>query len=185
MRTTLRASHIGVLSNWCCTVTQSRIVFGYIKAFLFSIISHFKKIIQQQTIKLSYLRKEENTIKMNTLKVRTLIHFILMSVGKILRHFVENHVLIFSINTVILLMKCLYNLYMDKYLQIAVFALVVATAYARPQNFDNFQLIDDDDADNAGNFNAEVVQRLAEQDLYDVSIIVLLFLISGNAYIFV
>ena len=78
---------------------------------------------------------------------------------------------------------------MDKYLQIAVFALVVATACARPQNFDNFQLIDDDDADNAGNFNAEVVQRLAEQDLYDVSIIILLFLISGMyliyAYIFV
>merc|ERR1711894_589966 len=80
----------------------------------------FKKIIQQQTIKLSYLRKEEKTIKMNTLKI-------------------------------------------------AVFALVVATACARPQNFDNFQLIDDDDADNAGNFNAEVVQRLAEQDLYDLN----------------
>jgi len=54
-------------------------------------------------------------------------------------------------------------------LKIAVFALVVATAYARPQNFDNFELIDDDDADNAGNFNAEVVQRLAEQDLYDLN----------------
>merc|ERR1711936_1459078 len=54
-------------------------------------------------------------------------------------------------------------------LKIAIFALVVATAYARPQNFDNFQLIDDDDADNAGNFNAEVVQRLAEQDLYDLN----------------
>merc|ERR1712076_76437 len=54
-------------------------------------------------------------------------------------------------------------------LKIAVFALVVATAYARPQNFDNFQLIDDDDADSAGNFNAEVVQRLAEQDLYDLN----------------
>ena len=70
-------------------------------------------------------------------------------------------------------------MYIHKCLQIAVFALVVATAYARPQNFDNFQLIDDDDADNAGNFNAEVVQRLAEQDLYDVSIIVLLFLVLG------
>merc|ERR1712001_731119 len=82
--------------------------------------SHFKKIIQQQTIKLSHSRKKENTIKMNTLKI-------------------------------------------------AVFALVVATAYARPQNFDNFDYIDDDDADNAGNFNAEVVQRLAEQDLYDLN----------------
>merc|ERR1712001_273856 len=82
--------------------------------------SHFKKIIQQQTIKLSHSRKKENTIKMNTLKI-------------------------------------------------AVFALAVATAYARPQNFDNFELIDDDDADNAGNFNAEVVQRLADQDLYDLN----------------
>merc|ERR1711997_849209 len=54
-------------------------------------------------------------------------------------------------------------------LKIAVFALVVATAYARPQNFDNFELIDDDDADNAGNFNADTVQRLAEQDLYDLN----------------
>ena len=44
----------------------------------------------------------------------------------------------------------------------------MATACARPQNFDNFEY-DDDDDDNAGNFNADVVRKLAEQDLYDVS----------------
>ena len=46
-------------------------------------------------------------------------------------------------------------------------ALVVASAYARPQDFD---YVGDDDVDNAGNFNADVIARLAEQDLYDVSI---------------
>jgi len=52
-------------------------------------------------------------------------------------------------------------------LQVAFFALVVASSYARPQNFD---YVDDSDVDNAGNLNADVIARLADQDLYDVSI---------------
>ena len=51
-------------------------------------------------------------------------------------------------------------------MQVAFFALVVASAYARPQNFD---YVDDSDVDNAGNLNADVIARLADQDLYDVS----------------
>jgi len=51
-------------------------------------------------------------------------------------------------------------------LKVAFLALVVASAYARPQDFD---YVGDDDVDNAGNFNADVIARLAEQDLYDVN----------------
>jgi len=51
-------------------------------------------------------------------------------------------------------------------LKVAIFALVVASAYARPQNFD---YVDDSDVDNAGNLNADVIARLADQDLYDLN----------------
>jgi len=49
-------------------------------------------------------------------------------------------------------------------MKVAVFALVLATACARPQNFDNFQDLGDD-----GNFDAEVIQELASRDLYDLN----------------
>lgn len=49
-------------------------------------------------------------------------------------------------------------------MKVAVFALVLATAFARPQSFDNFQDLGDD-----GNFNAEVIEDLAARDLYDTN----------------
>ena len=52
-------------------------------------------------------------------------------------------------------------------------ALVLATACARPQKFDNFEYQDiDDDLDDDGNFDAEVIEQLAARDLYDVSSII-------------
>merc|ERR1711997_1146931 len=48
--------------------------------------------------------------------------------------------------------------------KVALFAVLVASAYARPQDFEY-----DDDLDDTGNFNADVIQRLAAQDLYDVN----------------
>merc|ERR1711997_1021939 len=49
-------------------------------------------------------------------------------------------------------------------LKVAVLALVLATACARPQSFDV-----EYDTDNDGNFDAEVIQELAARDLYDLS----------------
>ena len=43
-----------------------------------------------------------------------------------------------------------------------MFAVVLATACARPQDFEY-------DEDSDGNFDAEVIQELAARDLYDVS----------------
>ena len=43
-----------------------------------------------------------------------------------------------------------------------MFAVVLATACARPQDFEY-------DTDLDGNFDAEVIQELAARDLYDVS----------------
>merc|ERR1712038_946578 len=48
-------------------------------------------------------------------------------------------------------------------LKVAVLALVLATACARPQSFDEY------DTDSDGNFDAEVIQELAARDLYDLS----------------
>lgn len=47
-------------------------------------------------------------------------------------------------------------------LKVVVLALVLATACARPQDFEY-----DEDAD--GNFDAEVIQELAARDLYDLN----------------
>jgi len=46
-------------------------------------------------------------------------------------------------------------------LKVAVLAFVLATACARPQDFD----VEYDD----GNFDAEVIQKLADRDLYDLN----------------
>lgn len=56
--------------------------------------------------------------------------------------------------------------------KVTIFALILATACARPQKFDNFDYQDDDDLDEDGNFDAEVIQELAARDLYDVSSII-------------
>jgi len=47
-------------------------------------------------------------------------------------------------------------------LKVAVLALVLATACARPQDFEL-------DTDTDGNFDAEVIQELAARDLYDLN----------------
>jgi len=47
-------------------------------------------------------------------------------------------------------------------LKVIVFAVVLATACARPQDFEY-------DEDSDGNFDAEVIQELAARDLYDLS----------------
>lgn len=47
-------------------------------------------------------------------------------------------------------------------LKVVVFAVVLATACARPQDFEY-------DTDLDGNFDAEVIQELAARDLYDLS----------------
>lgn len=54
-------------------------------------------------------------------------------------------------------------------LKVTIFALILATACARPQKFDNFDYQDDDDLDEDGNFDAEVIQELAARDLYDLN----------------
>lgn len=54
-----------------------------------------------------------------------------------------------------------------KALKVTIFALVLATACARPQQFDNFER--DESLDEDGNFDAEVIQELAARDLYDLN----------------
>ena len=54
------------------------------------------------------------------------------------------------------------------YFKVAVLALVLASASARPQQFANFDQLEIDDD---GNFSEEVIRGLADADLYDVSTI--------------
>ena len=53
-------------------------------------------------------------------------------------------------------------------LKVFAFALLVASAYARPQSFDNFEGIT---LEGDGNFDDATIQELAANDLYDVSTI--------------
>jgi len=68
-----------------------------------------------------------------------------------------------TINNQVSLSKRKKSIKMNTF-KVALFALFVASAYARPQDFEY-----DDDLDETGNFNADVIQRLAAQDLYDVN----------------
>jgi len=60
-------------------------------------------------------------------------------------------------------LQLLYNM---KAFKVAVLALVLASASARPQQFANFDQLEIDDD---GNFSEEVIRGLADADLYDLN----------------
>merc|ERR1712038_1318237 len=62
--------------------------------------------------------------------------------------------------------KTLQFVYNMKAFKVAVLALVLASASARPQQFANFDQLEIDDD---GNFSEEVIRGLADADLYDLN----------------